>query len=80
MVTGWTTEVRFTAGKRYFSLLCSVWTVSVATHSPIQWVPGTPTLGVNGRGREADRPRSYSVDIKNEVIPPLLHTSSWHSA
>jgi hypothetical protein len=52
---------------------------------------GTPSLLSNwywgffsweeGQGREADHSPPSSADVKNgRVIPPLLHTSSWHGA
>jgi hypothetical protein len=47
----------------------------------IQWVPGSSSLGVKRQGREADHLSPSSDEIKNGgAIPPLPHTSLWHSA
>jgi hypothetical protein len=51
------------------------------TQPPIQWVPGALSTGVKRLGRELTShnhvvPRSR----KSEAVPPLPHTSSWHSA
>jgi hypothetical protein len=46
-----------------------------------QWVPGALSLGVKGPEREADHsPLSGAEVKKGGAIPPLPHTSSWHSA
>jgi hypothetical protein len=47
-----------------------------STQPPIQWVPGTLSLGVKRPGREDDRSPPSSV----EVIPPLPSMSSRHGA
>jgi hypothetical protein len=51
------------------------------TQPPIQWVPGDLSSEVKLMGHEADRSPSASAEVKNGgAIPPLPHTSLWHSA
>jgi hypothetical protein len=51
------------------------------TQPPVQWVPGTISPGIKRAGREADHsPPSSAEDKNGRSIPPLPHTSSWHSA
>jgi hypothetical protein len=46
---------------------------------PVQWVPGALFPGIMWPGSEADHSPPSSVEVKNDcVVPPLLHTSSWH--
>jgi hypothetical protein len=49
-----------------------------ATHHPIQWVPGAPSLGVKRPGCEADHSPPSSAKVKSvwrcTFIPPIrLH-------
>jgi hypothetical protein len=49
---------------------------------PIQWVPGTLSLGVKWPGREADQPTPSSAEVK-ECVELHLHspnTPSWRGA
>jgi hypothetical protein len=43
---GWTTEIRFPARAKDFSVLHSVQTALGTTHPPVQWVPGALSSGV----------------------------------
>jgi hypothetical protein len=48
---------------------------------PIQWVPGTISLGVKRPAIEADHSSPSSAEVENGGdIPPLPDISSWHSA
>jgi hypothetical protein len=49
------------------------------TQPPIQWVSGALSPGVKQLKREAYHSPSSSAQVKKR-IPPLPHTSSWHSA
>jgi hypothetical protein len=47
----------------------------------IQWVPVALSLGLQQPGNEADHLPPSGAEFKNgEAVPPLPHTSSWHSA
>jgi hypothetical protein len=47
-------------------------------HGPIQWAPGTRSLVVKRKGREADHLPPSSEEIKNDgAISPFPHTSPW---
>jgi hypothetical protein len=49
--------------------------------SSTQWVSGAVSPGVKCQGHEADHSSPHSAEVKNDGdIPPLPHTSSWHSA
>jgi hypothetical protein len=51
------------------------------TQPPIQWVPGTISLGIKLPGREADYSPPASAEVKNGgAIPPLPYMPSWHNA
>jgi hypothetical protein len=43
------------------------------TQPPIQWVPGTPSLGVKRLGREADHSYPSSAEVK-EWVALFLHS------
>jgi hypothetical protein len=49
------------------------------TQPPIQWVPGTLSVGVKRLGREANHSPPSSAEIKECVYLyfPSLHTPSW---
>jgi hypothetical protein len=50
------------------------------TQPPIRWVQGAISLGVKRLGPEVDHSPPFSAEVKNgEAVPPLPHTSSWHS-
>jgi hypothetical protein len=52
-----------------------------STRSCIQLVPGAISLGEKRPGREAHHSPLSSAEVeKRGSIPPLHHTSSWHSA
>jgi hypothetical protein len=71
--TGWTTEVPFLTGERYFSLLHSVQT-------DFRAYPASCSLGVKLPAPEADHAPPSDVDVKNGgAIHPLSYTSSWHN-
>jgi hypothetical protein len=70
-------------GVHYF---CSYTTASRRalgpTQPPIQWVPGTLSLGVKRQGREADHSPPSSAEVK-ERVKLYLHspnTSPWRGA
>jgi hypothetical protein len=53
-----------------------------STQPPIQWVPGTLSLGIKRPGREADHSPSSSAEIQ-ELVELYLHspsTPSWRGA
>jgi hypothetical protein len=51
------------------------------TLPPIQWVPGTLSLGVKWLGHEADHSPPSSAEVKNAgSYMSTPHTSSWHGA
>jgi hypothetical protein len=52
------------------------------THPPIQWVPGTLSLGVKRPGREADHSPPSSAKVKNVwnyASPPQYMAMAWCS-
>jgi hypothetical protein len=50
------------------------------TQPLIEWVPETLFPRVKWQEREADNSPPSNVEVKNgEAMPPLPHTSSWHS-
>jgi hypothetical protein len=56
--------------------------IDVNGKSPIQWVPGTLSLGVKRPGRETDHSPPPSAEVK-ECVELYLHfpnTSSWRGA
>jgi hypothetical protein len=81
IITGWMACVRFPAAERLFSY---------AQRPDRLWGPpsllsnghwGFLSPGVKWPGREADHSSPSSAEAKNGgAIPPLPHTSSWHSA
>jgi hypothetical protein len=51
------------------------------TQPPIQWVPGTLSLGVNKPGHEVNHSLPTIAEVKNGgAVHPIPHTPSWHSA
>jgi hypothetical protein len=51
------------------------------TQPPIQWILGAVSPWVKRPGREADHSPPPSATVKNgRALPPLPHTSFWHSA
>jgi hypothetical protein len=77
---GWKVRVRFTAVQHFFFSASSRPTLG-STQPPIQWVPGSLSVGVKRQGREADHSPLYGADVKEGgAIPPLLSISSWLSA
>jgi hypothetical protein len=75
-------RIRFPEGAGNFFLTTASRTALGPTQPPIQWVPGTLSLGVKRPGREADHsPRSNS-EVK-ERVELYLHspdTPSWRGA
>jgi hypothetical protein len=63
--TGWTTEIRFSAGAGVFLFVTASRPVCPPTKPPIQCVPAALSLGVQGPGREADHSPPSSTDSKN---------------
>jgi hypothetical protein len=57
-------RVRFPAEAGNFSLHHLVQNGSGPTQPPIQWVPGTLSLGVKRLGREADHSPPSSAEVK----------------
>jgi hypothetical protein len=57
-------RVRFPVGAGNFSLHHRVQSGSGAYPAPIQWVPGTLSLGVKRPGREADNSPPSSAEVK----------------
>jgi hypothetical protein len=50
------------------------------TQPPVQWMLGALSLGVKKSGLEGDHTPPSSSEVKNGgPIPPVPHTSSWHS-
>jgi hypothetical protein len=59
-------RVRFPAGGwEFFFFTTASRTVLGPNQSPIQWVPGSLSLGVKRPGREADHSLPSSADVKN---------------
>jgi hypothetical protein len=55
---------------------------SVGPQHPIQWVPGTLSLGVKRPGREADHSPPYSAEVK-KCVERYFHsptTPPWRGA
>jgi hypothetical protein len=52
------------------------------THSPVQWVPGTLSLGVRRLGRQFDHSLPYSAEVKEwvELHFSSPNTPSWRGA
>jgi hypothetical protein len=72
--------VRFLVASRIYSLLYSVQTVS-RVHLASYLVGDRIVLSRLKRpGRQAKHSPPSSAEVKNGVLPPLLHTSSWHTA
>jgi hypothetical protein len=66
--TGWTIgvlEFDSQRGLETFLFTTASRTALGPTQPPIQWVPGTLSLGVKRLGREADHLRPSSVEVKN---------------
>jgi hypothetical protein len=64
------------------SLHCTPFRPGVGpTQPPLQWVPGSLSLGLKRSGREANHASLCSAEAKNsEAISLLPHMFSWHSA
>jgi hypothetical protein len=78
IATGWTARVRFQTVQE-FSLLHVVHTGSGA-HQAYLMGTGAVYTGVKRPGREADYSPPSSAEVMNGgAMPPLPHTSSWHS-
>jgi hypothetical protein len=51
------------------------------TQPPIQWAPGTHSLGLKRQGREADHSPPSSAEVKNGGdVPPFPRMSLWRGA
>jgi hypothetical protein len=75
-------KVRFPAGAGNFSFHHHVQHGSGPTQTPIQWVPGTLSMGIKWPGREADHLPPSSAEVK-ECVELYLHSPnmpSWHGA
>jgi hypothetical protein len=70
----WMIGARFPAGAENFCLHQRVQTDSRA-QPPIQWVMGTPSLGVKRPGREADHLPPPSAEAK-EYVELYLHSNT----
>jgi hypothetical protein len=66
---GW---FRFPAGLGIFLFTTASRTALGPIQPPIQWVPGTLSLGVKRLGREADHSPPYSAEVK-ECVELYLH-------
>jgi hypothetical protein len=48
------------------------------THPPIQWLPGSLSLGIKRSGHEVDHSPLSSAKVKNGgTVRPFTHMSSW---
>jgi hypothetical protein len=76
----WTAGIRFPLGAAIF-LVYNVQTDSGAQQASYLMGTGALSPGVKRPECEADHSPPTSAGVKNGgTIPPLLHTSSWHSA
>jgi len=70
-------RVRFPVGAANFSLNHRVHNGALGPNkSPIQWVPGSLSMGVKRPGREADRslPSSVEVKLPGAILPLTQYT------
>jgi hypothetical protein len=58
-------RVRFPAGLGIFLFTTASSTALEPTHPPIQWVRGSPSMGVQRPGREADHSPPSSAEVEN---------------
>jgi hypothetical protein len=66
-------RVRFPAGLGIFLFTTASRMSPGPTQSPIQWVPGVPSLGVKRSGREANHSSPSSAEVK-ECVELYLHS------
>jgi hypothetical protein len=74
--------LEFREGLRIFLFTTASRPVLEPTQPPIQWVPGSLSLGVKRQGREADHSPPPSAEVK-EYVELYLHysnTPSWRGA
>jgi hypothetical protein len=71
----WSSRVRFPTGTGNVSLHHRVQNCFGATQPHINWVPGTPSLGVKRSGREADHSPPSSAEAK-ECVELYLHSTN----
>jgi hypothetical protein len=80
MATGWTARVRF-PGVQHFLFSTASRPALGPIQPSVQWLPRDLSPEVKRLVREADHAPPSSAEVKNGgAIPPLPHTSSWHSA
>jgi hypothetical protein len=74
--TGWTMGVLVFDSRRGLGIVLFTTAFRTAlgpTQPPIQWVPGTLSLGIQRPGREADHSPPYSAEVK-ECVELYLHS------
>jgi hypothetical protein len=59
-------RVRFPAAANFFPFATASRLALVPSHPPIQWVPGTFSLGIRWPGRDANHSPPVNAEVKNE--------------